>query len=389
MRGLSYSRARSSYARRLVSTFGREVFRRSATERRLRARRSGRLLLRGSMSARAGLVAREKSERTDHGCMPRTTSGVHRNETTMKMSIWHRWFEAARGGAEYALVSVARVGWRNAAGAGAVCNDASVSACWYDREEGFRGKGQTPGHRQRLEAPTDPASRNQAFDRVFIVRPASLPQRQRYRCDRPQAPTTHRAPHTPSTRSNPMKSLLAMVTLALAALILEEKARQLAGEAQSALGQAAVQAHEAKQSLTQTVGQQPWISLLIAGGLAYALATIMPVRRVVPPPDTKTPASVLPAPGETIGRGSCYSARSVVMDRHGRSVSSDTRRDRCPRSPGHAEPPRERPDRVMIATVRRQHRFDQSKKSRCFRRSSPSAGSSAARRPGSPPACRP
>ena len=75
-----------------------------------------------------------------------------------------------------------------------------------------------------------------------------------------------------------MKSLLAMVTLALAALILEEKARQLAGEAQSALGQAAVQAHEAKQSLTQTVGQQPWISLLIAGGLAYALATIMPVR---------------------------------------------------------------------------------------------------------------
>ena len=76
-----------------------------------------------------------------------------------------------------------------------------------------------------------------------------------------------------------MKSLLALVTLALAALVLEEKARQLAGDAQNAFGQAAVQAHEAKQSLTRTVGQQPWFSLLIAGGLAYTLASIIPARQ--------------------------------------------------------------------------------------------------------------
>jgi hypothetical protein len=76
-----------------------------------------------------------------------------------------------------------------------------------------------------------------------------------------------------------MKSLLAMLTMALAALILEEKVRQFAGDAQGAVDQAVVQAHEAKRTLTHNVGQQPWMSLLIAGGLAYALATIVPVRQ--------------------------------------------------------------------------------------------------------------
>jgi hypothetical protein len=76
-----------------------------------------------------------------------------------------------------------------------------------------------------------------------------------------------------------MKSLLALLTLALAALILEEKAREVAGDARDAFGQATVQAREARQSLTQKVGRQPWISLLIAGGLAYALASIIPARR--------------------------------------------------------------------------------------------------------------
>ena len=76
-----------------------------------------------------------------------------------------------------------------------------------------------------------------------------------------------------------MKSLLALLTLALATLILEEKARQVAGDARDAFGQAAVQAREARQSLTQQVGRQPWISVLIAGGLAYALASIIPARR--------------------------------------------------------------------------------------------------------------
>jgi hypothetical protein len=75
-----------------------------------------------------------------------------------------------------------------------------------------------------------------------------------------------------------MKSLLALVTLALTALIFEEKARQVAGDAHDAIDEAVAHAREAKQSLTRTVEQQPLISLLVAGGLAYALASIIPAR---------------------------------------------------------------------------------------------------------------
>jgi hypothetical protein len=75
-----------------------------------------------------------------------------------------------------------------------------------------------------------------------------------------------------------MKSLLALVTVALAALVVEEKARQLAGEAHGAYDEAVVQAGNAKQTLVQTVEQQPLISLLVAGGLAYALALVVPKR---------------------------------------------------------------------------------------------------------------
>jgi hypothetical protein len=75
-----------------------------------------------------------------------------------------------------------------------------------------------------------------------------------------------------------MKSLLALVTLALTALIFEEKAREVAGDAHDAIDQAVVQARDATQSLSQTVRQQPLISLLIAGGVAYALASIIPTR---------------------------------------------------------------------------------------------------------------
>ena len=75
-----------------------------------------------------------------------------------------------------------------------------------------------------------------------------------------------------------MKSLLALVTLALTALIFEEKAREVAGDAHNAINQAVVQTHEAKKTLIQQVEQQPLISLLVAGGLAYALASILPSR---------------------------------------------------------------------------------------------------------------
>lgn len=75
-----------------------------------------------------------------------------------------------------------------------------------------------------------------------------------------------------------MKTLLALVTLALTALVLEEKARQVAGDAQDAYGEVIVQGREAAQALSQKIEQQPLISLLVAGGLAYALATILPGR---------------------------------------------------------------------------------------------------------------
>lgn len=73
-----------------------------------------------------------------------------------------------------------------------------------------------------------------------------------------------------------MKPLLALVTLTLTALIFEEKARQIAGDAQNAIDQAVVQVRDARQSLADKVQQQPLISVLFAGGLAYLLAKIMP-----------------------------------------------------------------------------------------------------------------
>ena len=75
-----------------------------------------------------------------------------------------------------------------------------------------------------------------------------------------------------------MKPLLALVTLTLTALIFEKKARQVAGDAHDAADQAAAQFRDAKQSLTQKVEQQPLISLIVAGGLAYALARVIPTR---------------------------------------------------------------------------------------------------------------
>ncbi|MBV8614093.1 MAG: hypothetical protein JOY66_10030 [Acetobacteraceae bacterium] len=68
-----------------------------------------------------------------------------------------------------------------------------------------------------------------------------------------------------------MKSILAVITLALATLIIEEKARQVAGEAQEALGEAASQAHDATETLSRSIGQQPLTALLIAGVLGYLL----------------------------------------------------------------------------------------------------------------------
>ena len=75
-----------------------------------------------------------------------------------------------------------------------------------------------------------------------------------------------------------MKPLLALVTLVLATLIFEEKAREVASDARHAYGEAADQAREATKSLVHSVEKQPLISLLVAGGIAYALASIIPSR---------------------------------------------------------------------------------------------------------------
>ena len=75
-----------------------------------------------------------------------------------------------------------------------------------------------------------------------------------------------------------MRSLLALVTLALVTLVVEEKARQIAGEAHGAYDEAVVQAGQAKQTLVQSVENQPLISLLVAGALAYALALVQRPR---------------------------------------------------------------------------------------------------------------
>jgi ElaB/YqjD/DUF883 family membrane-anchored ribosome-binding protein len=75
-----------------------------------------------------------------------------------------------------------------------------------------------------------------------------------------------------------MKAILALATLALVTLVLEEKGRQVAGEAKNAYGEAAVQARDATQSVRQSVGQQPLASLVIAGVVGYVLSLVVPRR---------------------------------------------------------------------------------------------------------------
>lgn len=75
-----------------------------------------------------------------------------------------------------------------------------------------------------------------------------------------------------------MKSVLALATLALVALVLEERTRQVAGEAKVAYGEAVDQARGAAQSLSQSVEQQPWASVLIASAVGYVVARFVPRR---------------------------------------------------------------------------------------------------------------
>lgn len=76
-----------------------------------------------------------------------------------------------------------------------------------------------------------------------------------------------------------MKSTLALTTLALVSLVLlEERTRQVAGDAKMAYGQAVGQARNATQSLSRNVKQQPLAAILIAGVVGFALARLAPRR---------------------------------------------------------------------------------------------------------------
>ena len=75
-----------------------------------------------------------------------------------------------------------------------------------------------------------------------------------------------------------MKSILAMATLALVALVLEDKARQLAGDAQNAYGGAVVQARESSEALGKKVENQPIVAVLIAAAIGFAFSRALPRR---------------------------------------------------------------------------------------------------------------
>jgi hypothetical protein len=75
-----------------------------------------------------------------------------------------------------------------------------------------------------------------------------------------------------------MKAILAVAVLALVTLVFEEKARQVAGEAQHAYGEAVDQARASKETLSRQVEQQPLIALVVAAVIGYLLSGFIPRR---------------------------------------------------------------------------------------------------------------
>jgi hypothetical protein len=75
-----------------------------------------------------------------------------------------------------------------------------------------------------------------------------------------------------------VKWILAVATLALAALALEDKSREVARDARVAAGEAADQAREATGTLSRNVEQQPLSAIFIASILGYVLARLVPRR---------------------------------------------------------------------------------------------------------------
>ncbi len=75
-----------------------------------------------------------------------------------------------------------------------------------------------------------------------------------------------------------MKSVLAVVSLALVALVLDDKARQVAGDAREAYGEVVDQAARSRDLVSLKVGTHPIFALLAAGGVGCALALLLPRR---------------------------------------------------------------------------------------------------------------
>ena len=73
-----------------------------------------------------------------------------------------------------------------------------------------------------------------------------------------------------------MKPILAIATLALVALVIEDKARQLAGDAQNAYGGAVDQARESSEALSKKVEDRPVVAVLMAAGIGCALSRLLP-----------------------------------------------------------------------------------------------------------------
>jgi ElaB/YqjD/DUF883 family membrane-anchored ribosome-binding protein len=59
-------------------------------------------------------------------------------------------------------------------------------------------------------------------------------------------------------------------------LVLEEKARQIAGDAQNAYGGAVDQARESSEALSKKVEDRPVAAVLVAAGIGYALSRLLP-----------------------------------------------------------------------------------------------------------------
>lgn len=75
-----------------------------------------------------------------------------------------------------------------------------------------------------------------------------------------------------------MKSVLALATFALVTLLMEEKARELAGDAQQVYGEAANQARATRDTISHKIEDQPVMAVAVATVVGYVLAKI--ARRV-------------------------------------------------------------------------------------------------------------